>query len=215
MTFTVVITVFERTELLANALFSVYRQDWPDWNAIIIADGPHLTAGSMVDQFRLKVPEIADRIKYLTLPQALGAWGNVSRYRGLELATGDYTVFIGHDCIMFPGYLAAHAENVAKSPGCLSLVDIDMWTARSFKPGITLPHPEYLGIRPKRKYPFDAMKLGDVDLTCMAFPTERARQIGVFARKMKDYCADHNDAYLLCIKAMPVVHRPGVVAGHF
>jgi hypothetical protein len=216
LTFTVVVTVFERTDLIPHVLFGVSRQEWPHWDLLLVADGPHPAAGSIVDQFRLSVPAMADRIKYLAIPHAPGAWGNVARFKGLEMATGHYTVILGHDCLVFPGYLAAHAENIVRMPGCLSLVDVDMWITRAYgKPQVWLPHPEYRGVWPTPGCPVDDLKIAEVDLTCMAFPTERARQLGIFNRKSTQYCADYTDAYRVCARAMPVAHRPGVVAGHF
>jgi glycosyltransferase involved in cell wall biosynthesis len=216
VTFTVVVTVHRRTELVPCILFGMLRQTWPGWELIVVADGPHPAARSIVDNFRAAAPDVADRVRYLACPAAPGSWGNVARLRGLELAAGDYTAFLGHDCIALPGYLAAHAENVAREPGCLSLVDVDMWATRtSGRAEVLLPHAEYRGVLPRRDRPPAALEIGDVDLTCMAFPTAKARELHVFAERPQRYRADYADAYLICAGAMPVLHRPGVVAGHF
>ena len=162
------------------------------------------------------MPDLAHRVRYVACPSAPGAWGNAARVRGLELATGDYTAFVGHDCIVLPGYLAAHAENVARKPGCLSLVDVDVWITRRYAvPDVLLPHPQYDGVWPKRGRPLDDLDVAEVDLTCMAFPTVCARELGIFTHRTRDYCADYSDAYQVCARALPVAHRAGVVAGHF
>ena len=132
MTFTIVVTVYQRVNLVPCVLFGEARQTWPAWDMVIVADGPHPGAASIVDDFRRAMPDLAHRVRYVACPSAPGAWGNAARVRGLELATGDYTAFVGHDCIVLPGYLAAHAENVARKPGCLSLVDVDVWITRRY-----------------------------------------------------------------------------------
>jgi glycosyltransferase involved in cell wall biosynthesis len=216
MTFTVVVTVYRRTDLVPCILFGVARQTWPNWDLIVVTDGPHPAARSIVEDFGRGRPDLLGQIRYVACPSAPGAWGNAARLRGLELATGDYTVFLGHDCIILPGYLAAHAENTSRRPGCLSLVDVDCWVTRVHgEPKVLLPHPEYRGVVPREGRPLDGLLAGEIDLTCMAFPTAHARALGIFSHKMRDYCADYNDAYLVCVAAMPVIHRPGVVAGHF
>jgi glycosyltransferase involved in cell wall biosynthesis len=215
-TFSVIVTVHRRTELVPCALFGMLRQSWPNWELIVVADGPHPVARSIVDDFRAAVPAVADRVVFFACPAAPGYWGNVARVRGLELAAGDYAAFLGHDCIALPGYLAAHAENVAREPGCLSLVDVDMWATRtSGHAEVLLPHAEYRGVLPRRGVPPDRLEIGDVDLTCMAFPTAAARKLHIFAERPERYRADYADAYRICAEAMPVLHRPGVVAGHF
>jgi glycosyltransferase involved in cell wall biosynthesis len=216
MTFTFVVTVYRRQVLVPYVLLGVSRQEWPDWELLFVADGPHPMAASIVDDFRLAVPELAPRIHFTAYPSSPGTWGNVARRRGLECATGDYTIFLGHDCIVFPRYLSAHAENIIRKPGCLSLVDVDCWVTRVLgAPEVMRPHAEYVGIRPRHRHPIDELEIGDIDLTCMAFPTVQARELGVFAEGTERYFADFSNAYLVCNRVLPVVHRPGVVAGHF
>lgn len=216
MTFTIVVTVFERPTLVPCILFSVIWQEYSDWELIFVADGRQPEADLIVENFRETVPALAPRIRYVTLPQAPGAWGNLARRYGLEQALGDYTVIVGHDAILFPGFLAAHAENIAEVPGCLSLVDVDCWGTRVWgTPEVMHPHPLYAGVLPRRTHALDALELGEVEVTSMAFPTARARELGVFAADEQLYCADYTNAYLLCNKTLPIVHRPGVVAGHF
>jgi glycosyltransferase involved in cell wall biosynthesis len=215
--FTIVVTVYEREGLMPNILSTILRQKLADWNVIFVADGAHPVARAIFDDFltTLMEPGMPERFSFVTLPSAPGKWGNVSRRRGLELATGDYTVIIGHDCMLYPDYLLAHAENIARVPGCLSLVDIDWWVTREYNPQVLLPHPMYLGVRPSRKHPVDDLRPGEVDLTCMAFPTIRACELGVFKHAQERHDADYFGAYLRCAHKLPVIHQPGVVAAHF
>jgi GT2 family glycosyltransferase len=218
VSFTAVMTVFLRPDLLMPALFHVAAQDYPHWDLAVYADGPHPRAEAIFREAVAGKPALAARARYTTCPRGEGLWGNRARRRGLDEATGDYTVFIGHDCVVMPGYLAAHAENIAASPGCLSLVEVEFWKDRdTYDPARRLAAPRYFGVWPAPAgKPLDALgPLDGVDLLSLAFPTAAARRLGVFGAAVEHrYGADYL-AYVACRGAMPVVHRPGVVAGHF
>jgi glycosyltransferase involved in cell wall biosynthesis len=201
-TFTVVMTVFRRPDLVPAALFSVASQEYPHWDLIVHADGPHPRVAAMVEDFRAGEPALAPRISYRTLPRAEGLWGNRARREGLERASGDYTTFLGHDCLLLPGYLAAHAGTVDKPPD---------------RHDVTLPTPRYCGVWPMAagKGLYTLGPRDGIDLTSLAFPTSEARRLGVFGPEMERcYGADYL-SYVRCRGVMPVVHRPGVVAAHF
>jgi glycosyltransferase involved in cell wall biosynthesis len=212
-------TVFRRHELAARALFSVVEQDYREWELRIVTDGPHPRVAAMIRNFRDREPLLAPRINYLTGVAAPGCWGNRARRIGLETALGGYTVFLSHDCILLPGYLAAHAATIGRHDPCVSLVDIRCWRDKTVDTAGNTKYLErlfYCGVWPPKDKDVTALGPRDgFDLTCMAMPTEPARVLGVFGPDMeREYGADYL-SYKLCREHMPVVHRPGVVGAHF
>ena len=219
LTFTVVMTVFQRPELVMPALFAVVNQTYPHWNLAVYADGPHPRVREMLASYIEAEPDRANSISFTVCARMEKLWGNRLRARGIAEAEGDYTVILGHDCTMLPGYLAAHVENITAEPGCLSMVGVAHWTDRAMNgnPDERYPHPRYSGEWPKKG--FQNLKehgpRDGVDLLCMAFPTSRARDLQLFGPAVEHrYGADYL-AYVACREAMPVRHRPGVVAAHF
>lgn len=219
--FTIVMTVFRRISLLPRALFSVLSQagdPTPTWELAILADGPHPRGEAMIGEFLERAPAYRGLVSYATLPHAPGCWGNVARRVGLLAARGRYTCFLGHDCLLGQGYLAAHAENigdVAAGP-VLSVVDVHYWRTRDMLDHRRdLGREVYHGTLPRRDVAPDAWRVGDIDLTCIAFPTGEAVRGDLFgAGTATQYTAD-SLGFLALRDRLPVRYRPGVVAAHF
>lgn len=211
MRFSVIVTVFEREELVPRILDSLQQQTYRNWEAIFVADGHHPDAEECVLSFNRNV---GGRLRYETLPRAVGTYGNVSRRVGMARATGDYLCFIGHDCLLHPTYLETHAEN-AKVEGALSLVQCRYWTNREHQ-GKNRRVCRYVGIIPSSDKPPQNLGIGEVDLTCMAFPMAAAQQAKVFRSAWdKHYAADWF-SYEACLKiGTPVSFADKVVATHF
>jgi glycosyltransferase involved in cell wall biosynthesis len=217
-----VITVFRRISLLPRALFSVLTQTGdpgPTWELLILADGPHPRGEAMIREFLEREPIYQDQISYATLPHSPGCWGNVARRVGLLKARGRYTCFLGHDCLLRQNYLAAHAENigdVAGGPSVLSVVDVHYWRTRDMRDHRRdLGREVYHGTLPKRGVRPQDWVVGDIDLTCIAFPTGEAVRSDLFgAGTATQYTAD-SLGFLALREHLPVRYRPGVVAAHF
>jgi glycosyltransferase involved in cell wall biosynthesis len=215
--FSIVMTVYQRVDYLLHALFTVIAQTYPHWELFILADGPHPDAEYLVQDYRRAEPRWADRITYDTIaPRKPQTFGNLVRRAGLERATGHYTVFLGHDCLLLPNYLTAHVENIeAVLPKpIVSSVEVACWCRRpSVVDPAAHPLPVYVGVLPRMD--LDRAMPGDLDLTGLAFPTKIAQDVGVFGPAMQfEYCGDFR-SYQVMMPHVGYRQRAGVVAGHF
>lgn len=198
--FSIIMTVFEPFDLLPRAITSVCRQEHDNWELLLAIDGP-APAGpfdpqKIVEQMRSVFPQ--NRIELWTLPRAAGCYGNVGRNFALQHARGDYVCWVNHDNLISPRYLVAHAENIAKTPGCLSIVDIDLWE-----------QDRYRGVFPQR------FARSRIDLLNFAIPLETARQVNAFGGKSSHIYAADWITFNACRKLLPIEHRHEVVGTHF
>jgi glycosyltransferase involved in cell wall biosynthesis len=234
MKFTIVMTVYEREELFLHALYTVIQQDYSNWELIVIADGPHPNierAVELVKQDKYQAfwdrDNIRDRIVYHEVPKSPdGTVGNPLRRFGLEIATGDYICFVGHDCLIDKNYLSTHKGLIdKKKETCVSVVSVLYWTiwpnkavAYADVPVLKPAIPEFVGRIPwsfTGKIDMATATSGEVDLTCFCFPVIEARQVGVFSLDLDDrYDADFQ-SFSKLRAILPVVFTSKPVAGHF
>ena len=198
--FSIIMTVFESWHFLPRALSCVMQQDYPHWELILAVDGPAqpgpFSPQQLVHQVRRQTAP--RRVEILSLPRAEGCFGNVGRHRALDHATGDYVCWVNHDNLIAPQYLSAHARNVAESPGCLSVVDIDLW-----KQG------RYFGRYPRR------FAVNQIDLLCFAVPLATARAVNAFGGDATTVYAADWLTFDACQKLLPVKHNRQLVGTHF
>jgi hypothetical protein len=215
--FKVVITVYQRPELLLRALLSLLHQTYSAWDCVILSDGPAPHAMALTQRFaRVISDERIQGASFVALERREGLWGNHLRRWALERCTQDYCVILSHDCELFPHYLEEHHQQIAGQPGKLSIVGTHIWNARVLgAPNTLLPHPEYLGVWPKGTDP-KRLKIADVDLTGLAFPAAESVQAGCFAEEDQlRYAADYL-AYARLVKTgVPVVMSRRPCAAHF
>jgi hypothetical protein len=132
------------------------------------------------------------------LPRAEGSYGNVARNFALAHAAGEYVCWVNHDNLIFPQYLAAHAANIRKTPGCVSVVDVDYW----------------INDRPHGRYP-RRLARSRIDLLNYAVPLAVARQVDAFGgASSRVYAADWI-VFDACRRLCPVEHNPVLVGAHF
>ena len=231
MKFTIVMTVYKREELFLHALYTVIQQDYPDWELIVIADGPHPNiehAVSLIQKDTYQAfwdrADLGKRISYHEYTDSpAGTVGNPLRRRGLELATGDYICFVGHDCLIDKNYLSTHKALIdKKGETCVSVVSVLYWT--DWPSQVTQGNhvqaaiPEFIGRIPwsyTGKISMDTAKTGEVDLTCLCFPVIESRQVGVFSPDLDNaYDADFQ-SFAKLRNLLPVVFTSKPVAGHF
>lgn len=199
-TFSIVMTVFQPWELLPRAITCVLRQEHPHWELLLVVDGPPprgpFAPKKVVEQLRRHSP--GRRIELFELPRAEGCYGNAGRNFALEKARGDYVCWVNHDNLISPGYLAAHAKNVEKQPGCLSVVDVDLWVG-----------DRYHGVYPRR------FARSRIDLLCFAVPLPTAREVNAFGDEAQRIYAADWLTFDACQKRLPIEHNRGVVGAHF
>jgi abequosyltransferase len=106
---TVCIPAYNRANLLAPLLNSIFIQNFSDFNILICEDNsPERNSISKVVQgFQQRYQ---GQIQYEENSINLGYDGNIRRL--VELATGDYVLFMGNDDLLAPGALSAVATAV-------------------------------------------------------------------------------------------------------
>jgi len=105
----VCIPAYNRAGVLPALLDSILTQDFDDFDIVIAEDSsperPAIAAKAVEYQKRF-----GEKVKYHENPQTLGYDGNLRRL--IELATGDYVLFMGNDDLLAPSALAAVAAAV-------------------------------------------------------------------------------------------------------
>lgn len=86
----VVMATHGRPEIARRAMDSVLNQTYGKLELIVVADGPDAAK-------RRWVPALDERVVYDELPSWSGARGNFCRQRGVEIARGDYLMFLDDD----------------------------------------------------------------------------------------------------------------------
>lgn len=66
-------------------------------------------------------------IHYKRIARRRGAYGNRLRRMALEEGHGTHVCYLGHDCLLYPTYLEAHARNIAGRKDALSVVPVAYW----------------------------------------------------------------------------------------
>ena len=96
MKFSVVIPTHNRLDLLRDAVETVLRQGWPDWELVVLDN-------ASTDDIRGYVTEVGDnRIRYARSDEFLPV--TESWNRAIDLASGEYVTFLGDDDGLTPSY---------------------------------------------------------------------------------------------------------------
>lgn len=105
----VCIPAYNRAGVLPALLDSILTQDFDDFDIVIAEDcSPERKAiAAKVAEYQQRY---GDKVKYHENAQTLGYDGNLRRL--VELATGDYVLFMGNDDLLAPGALSAVAAAV-------------------------------------------------------------------------------------------------------
>ncbi|MEK9816022.1 MAG: glycosyltransferase family 2 protein [Methylotenera sp.] len=103
------IPAYNRAGVLPALLDSIQSQDFDDFDIVIAEDSsPERQAiATRVAEYQHR---FGDKVKYHENTQTLGYDGNLRRL--VELATGDYVLFMGNDDLLAPGALSAVATAV-------------------------------------------------------------------------------------------------------
>ncbi len=104
--FTVILTTFNRPELLVDALASLAAQTWRDFEVILVNDH-----GSPVEAL---IADCEFPLTYLYLGRNSGL--SAARNAGLRQARGRYIVYLDDDDIYLPDHLAVLAATHAQHP---------------------------------------------------------------------------------------------------
>jgi glycosyltransferase involved in cell wall biosynthesis len=186
MKFSIIMSVWQPWDYTRHALASLIPQIHKDWELILVADGE---MSPVVDIFIRAFSHWPERrIVTVNSPRVEGIWGNRARRLGLDYCEGDYVCWVNHDNVVFPDYLSSHVRNIEKTPGCLSVVNLECWVKS-----------RYYGI-----FPNGEPRLTKIDLMNFAMPLEIARQVDAFGPAMEKI--HHADwiSYEAASKLIPV-----------
>jgi hypothetical protein len=109
----VCIPAYNRAGVLPALLDSILNQDFDDFD-IVVAEDASPERKVIEAKVREYQQRYGNRVKYHANPQTLGYDGNLRRL--VELATGDYVLFMGNDDLLAPGALSAVAAAVREQP---------------------------------------------------------------------------------------------------
>lgn len=108
----VVITTYNRAELLPESVESVLAQDYGNFEVIIVDD----CSGDNTPEVIASIEQADDRVRSIRLPENRGA--AVARNTGVHAARGDLIAFQDDDDIWLPGKLAAQVNALQDHPEC-------------------------------------------------------------------------------------------------
>lgn len=112
--FSFVVPVYKTAKFLKRCVLSIMDQDYPEWEIIVVLDGPDKEAEEIVKEFigrQIEKPRIKlYEIEHKGAPAA--------RNYGAEKATGEYLVLFDSDCSLYPGMLRLWAEVFEDHPDC-------------------------------------------------------------------------------------------------
>lgn len=203
--FTIVTTIYRREDVFWRMLDSVMMQTHANWELRLLADGPHPGLRERLDTVLRCNPRLHDRMYYEEKLRFPGTVGNLLRREGLRQARGKYVCWVGHDCILYPDYLATHWELLA-GEDAVSVVRINHWQVDESRFRCFGRFP---------KVPAAAAQSGEIDLTCYAAPTHTARLADAFALTDKyAYNADFLNFDRLR-GLLPVRESEKICAAHF
>ena len=103
----VIIPTYNYSTVLKCAIESVLLQTMQDFEIIVVGDGCTDDSEEVVKSFG------DDRIIWDNLPENTGNQG-LPNNRGLELASGKYVAYLGHDDLYLPNHLARLTETLEK-----------------------------------------------------------------------------------------------------
>jgi glycosyltransferase involved in cell wall biosynthesis len=110
-TFSVIIPVYNRTELLKRAVASVLCQDFADFEVLVVDDGS-------ADDIKGIVAGFADvRIRYF---RQVNRGASAARNAGIDRARGDYVAFLDSDDVYLAHHLATMNAMLQSAPDAVA-----------------------------------------------------------------------------------------------
>jgi len=120
-----VITIFWRARTyLAEAIVSVRRQDYPDWEFILVDDG---SDDGSLDIARSAALEDPDRIRLVRHWTGRNRGMSRARNLGVSRARGEFVTFLDSDDVWLPANLSCHLAQVDAHPGVEALCAPAEW----------------------------------------------------------------------------------------
>lgn len=153
--FSIIITTYQHdANYLPRIVQCLINQTLQDFETIVMVDG---TLNFNPEQITRNV-----KARVIYTPK-VNTCGFRQRAEGITHATGKYLVWLNADNLIYRDYLQSHGNNFAKSPDCVSVVNIHYW----------LTH-DYWGVLPRQ------LACGHVDLLNYSLPKELAIKVNAF-----------------------------------
>lgn len=109
----VVVPLYNRQDLIAETIQSVIEQSYEHWELLIVDDGSMDKSFQVAERFATKDQRIKVRKRVSTLKGA-----SVCRNEGLEVAKGDYVIFLDSDDLFKTDCLQNRMDLFAENPTC-------------------------------------------------------------------------------------------------
>ena len=109
-TVSIITPTYNRAYVLGNAIDSVIKQSYKDWELIIIDDGSADKPKELVQTFS------DERIKYI---YQKNAGPSAARNKGLSMARGSWIAYLDSDNELYPNYLQVMFNWIRKNPRTL------------------------------------------------------------------------------------------------
>lgn len=150
--FSVITPVYNRADLIQNAVKSVLGQTCPDWELIIVDDGSEDELDKALAPF-----ESNEKIKVIHQEN-----GGVSRARnvGIAASRGDYIAFLDADDAWLPNHLTVLNELILAYPDAGFY---GTWASVLFQNGTVRNKPAYFSGKPETEYFENYYKAYDED----------------------------------------------------
>jgi glycosyltransferase involved in cell wall biosynthesis len=107
----VIVPAYQVQAYLGQCLDSVLGQSYLDFELIGVDDCSPDGSGEILDEYARK----DERVRVLHLPENVGL--GRARNAGIDVATGDYLLFLDSDDTLTPGSLQAVADRLARTGG--------------------------------------------------------------------------------------------------
>jgi len=112
--FSFVVPVYKTAGFLKRCILSIMDQDYPEWEIVVVLDGPDKKAEGIAKEF-INNQKGSSKIRLYEIPHG-GA--PKARNYGVEKTTGEYLVLFDSDCSLYPGMLRLWAEAFDDHPDC-------------------------------------------------------------------------------------------------
>ncbi|NJM39416.1 MAG: glycosyltransferase [Anaerolineae bacterium] len=138
----IIVPTYNRADLLGEALDSVLKQTFTNWEVIVVDDGSVDDTKALVSKYIDRDSDRHSRIRYIYQANK-GLPG--ARNTGLRAATGDYIAFLDSDDLFLPHKLQSQVAVLDQSPN-LGLVasghvevDLHLRVLRTTRPWLAYP----------------------------------------------------------------------------
>lgn len=108
----IITPVFNRQNIISATLDSVQKQEYENWECILVDDGSQDNVGAVIKAYANKDP----RFKYFKRPTTRQKGPSACRNYGMEQAEGDFYLFLDSDDLLTADCLADRVKAIQENP---------------------------------------------------------------------------------------------------